>query len=90
MIKILEKIVDIVSWCRIAISPTLIGIIIGIIIILNFKSTSGLIAGTSFSVLGLIIGIIWATRIWKTKGTTNFIWRIDSTKKTENIHSQKK
>lgn len=34
--------------------------------------------GSSIAVIGLVIGIIWATRIWKKSGTLNFMSRINA------------
>jgi len=78
--KILELITEIVAWFEIMISPTLIGGIFGAIIYFNSENLIGKIAGISIGVLGLLIGIILATKIFKSKkGTVWFISRIMAT-----------
>ncbi len=42
-------------------------------------STARLVFGISIATLGLIIGIIWATNIWKKTGTMRFMSRIMAT-----------
>jgi hypothetical protein len=35
--------------------------------------------GTSVTLIGLIVGIIWATKVWKKKGTVHFMSRVMAT-----------
>jgi hypothetical protein len=51
----------------------LIGVAIGFLIYISKSDTTGLIIAISVATVGLIIGIIWATRIWKKKGTINYL-----------------
>jgi hypothetical protein len=78
MFKVIEYIIEIVNWIKIVLSPTLIGVVIGLIIYGNYPNFRGFIASVAFSCVGLVIGIIWATRIWKRVGTTNFIARVNA------------
>lgn len=78
--KIFELITELIGWLEIMISPTLIGVIIGIIVYLNFPNTTGKVIGISIGILGLLIGVIWATKIFKSKkGTVWFMSRIMAT-----------
>ncbi len=56
-------------------SPTGFGFIFGIAIAASFKNWFGLVLGSIVFLAGLITGIIWATNIWKKKGTTFFMSR---------------
>lgn len=70
---------EVLGWLQIVASPLFIGLGIGAFVyFLNPTFTTRLIA-ISIGFIGLIIGIIWATKIWKTKGTINFIASIMST-----------
>ena len=77
--KALEFLTKVLAWLQIAASPLIAGIIIGLIIYANRSDTLGTVLAISVAVSGLITGIILATRIWKKKGTVEFVSRIMAT-----------
>lgn len=79
----MKNLIEIISWLRIAISPTLIGALIGGIIYLKMGD-DGFLPGIFATVIGGIFGVLWATNIWKKQGTTNFISRIDASPDLDN------
>ncbi|QLH47641.1 MAG: hypothetical protein HWD58_19720 [Bacteroidota bacterium] len=80
MYNFFEKLLEIVGWFRIMISPTLIGGIAGIIIFNEYPSLIGKLTALGIGFIGLLIGIIWATRIYKSpKGTIYFMSRVSAT-----------
>jgi len=81
---------EIIGWLQIVASPLLLGLIIGACIYFSNPSTVRLIAGISVATLGLIIGIIIATRAWKRKGTMHFVSRIMATPELDNLEEEKK
>lgn len=84
--KFFELITEIIGWCKIAISPILIGPILGAIIYFNKQDTVGFILGLIPAVAGLVIGIIWATRVFKSKsGTMHFLSRVDATPELDDM-----
>lgn len=78
MNKIFEIITEIVGWLQIVLSPTLLGIAFGCGIYHNFQNQIGMVSGILIAFIGLIIGIIWATKKYKTTGTIEFLSRISS------------
>jgi hypothetical protein len=76
MFKVLAFLIEVVNWIRIVLSPTLIGGIIGVLIYSSNENTTGLFIGGTFCLAGFVVGIIWATKVWKRKGTTQFMSRI--------------
>jgi hypothetical protein len=78
--KFFESFFEVIGWCKIAISPILIGGIIGAIIYFNMPNTYGIVLAIIPALAGIVIGAIWATKIWKTKeGTMHYISRVDAT-----------
>lgn len=81
---------EILGWLKIVISPTLIGALIGGLLYLYYKNETGVYLGVSIAVLGLVVGVIWATNIWKKQGTMNFLSRTNASpelnKTEENNH----
>jgi hypothetical protein len=73
----MNKFIEIINWIRIAISPLLIGALIGGIVYLKMED-DGFVPSILITAIGGIIGILWATKIWRKQGTTNFISRIDA------------
>lgn len=93
MHKVFEIITEIIGWIQIVLSPTLLGIGFGFGIYYYFPNQNGMIFGIIISVIGFIIGLIWATKKFKTTGTIHFLSRISATPeldKTEKTESGKK
>lgn len=77
--RIFELITESIGWLQIVASPLLIGLIIGAIIYFPNPTTTRLVMGIIVATLGLVIGVIWATKQWKGKGTIWFMSRIMAT-----------
>ena len=88
--KVLEFLIDVFSWLKIVASPFLIAVIIAVIIYLNISGILGLILSVSILMVGVVVGVILATRIWKTLGTTTFLSRIHATPELDKINHEKK
>jgi len=85
MLNFLEKCSEIYGWIRIMLSPTLIGMGLGSIVYYNNPSSSRLLLGLFICFAGITIGIIWATRIYKSrKGTIHFLSRLMATPELDN------
>jgi hypothetical protein len=74
--KVIAFLIEILNWLRIALSPTLIGGILGGIVYLNFPNSVGLAIGVGILFTGILAGVTWATNVWKKKGTSYFMSRI--------------
>lgn len=85
MHKIFEIITEVVGWIQIVLSPTLLGIAFGLGIYYNFPNLTGMIIGVLIIVIGLIIGIVLATKKFKTTGTIHFLSRISATPELDNL-----
>lgn len=80
MSKFFKLLTELIGWLQIMVSPFFIGLFIGAIVYFPNQSITTLIIGLSIALLGLIIGIILATRIFKSKkGTIWFLSRIIAT-----------
>jgi len=71
-------IISIIAWLQIVASPLLIGIIMGFIVYYKIPGLTELILAVVISTVGLVIGVIWATRVWKKRGTFEFMSEISS------------
>ena len=85
MTKILEFITELIGWFQIVLSPFLIALVIGAIIYFNKQDTIGLFIAIAVVALGLIIGTVIATKIWRKKGTIEFLSRIDASPDLDNL-----
>lgn len=77
--QVFELITESIGWLQIVASPFLIGLIIGAIIYFPSQTMTKLVLGIIVAIIGLVIGVIWATRQWKGKGTIWFMSRIMAT-----------
>lgn len=89
MSKVFEYIISIIYWLKIVASPLLIGAAIGVLIFFSNPNTTTLGIGIAISTIGLIVGLLWATKIWKTKGTIGYISEIDATPDIDNFNDKK-
>ena len=87
--KIFEWLTSFIAWLEIIASPFFIGAVIGFIVYLKYPTTTGLVVGILIATLSLIIGIILATRIWKKRGTVEFISRISASPELDNLDEEK-
>lgn len=76
MFKVIAYIIEVINWVNIMLSPTLIAGLFAVLIILNYPTTIGYSIGVALVCIGFLIGVLWATHIWKKIGTTTFMARI--------------
>ncbi len=77
--KLLENLVEAISFSKIVLSPLLIGLFIGIVIYANKTDGVGLIIGLIATLTGLVLGILLATWARKKSGSaTEFNSRINA------------
>jgi ABC-type transport system involved in cytochrome c biogenesis permease subunit len=89
MSRFFEKTMGIIAWLQIVASPTLFALIISAIIYFQNPTQTNLIIGIAIIVLGLIVGILYANKIWKTKGTMWFVSQISATPELDNLDRKK-
>lgn len=73
MHKIFQIITEVFGWLQIALSPTLIGIGMGLGIYYFFPNLIGVLIGIMVALIGLIIGFKWAMHKYKKTGTIHFL-----------------
>ena len=73
-----DRFFEVVGWIQIVASPLLLAAIIGFLVYISKPNTIRLIIAIAIVVVGLIIGILWANKIWKGKGTIHFISRVSA------------
>ncbi len=70
---------ELIGWLQVFASPFLIGLLIGAIIYFTKPNTLRFIVAISIAIAGFVTGIVWATRVWKKKGTVHFMSKIMAT-----------
>ena len=60
---------EVFGWIRIVASPLLIGALIGFGVYISNPDSTRLIIAIIIASIGLLTGIIWATKVWR-KGST--------------------
>lgn len=83
MIRIIEWCIEALGWLHIAISPILMGTVLAAICYYKLPSGLNLFGAIAFPVLGMYVGIRWASAKWKT-GTINFLSGVKETEPEEN------
>jgi hypothetical protein len=77
---------EIIGWLQIFASPFLIGVLVGGVVYFSIGNKTGLVIGSIFAGSGLIVGIIWATRVWRKEGTNRYMSRAMSSPEFDNIN----
>ena len=88
--RVFESVAEAIGWLQIVASPLLIGVIVGTIIYVTDPTTTRLIIGITVASTGLIVGVIWATRQWKGRGTIWFMSRLMATPELDKPENEKK
>lgn len=73
--KTFETTFEVLGWLKIAISPALIGLVLGCIIYANKNTTTGIGLGIALAIAGIVVGIIWANKVRRRSGTIKFLSR---------------
>ena len=76
--KIGDTISECIGWVQIVISPIIISILLAVVVYYFKQDRIGLILGILILVGGIITGIVWATRIYRKRGTVNFMAKVSS------------
>ena len=81
---------EVIGWLQIMISPLLLGLLLGAIIYFSDPSAGRLSLAFLVTLIGLIVGIVFATRVWKKHGTMHFISRVMATPELDTLDEVKK
>lgn len=85
-----ELFTEVMGWLQIVASPLLIGLAIGAVIYFSDPTSIRLVIGVVITTIGLVIGIIWANKQWKGKGTIWFMSRIMATPELDDLEKEEK
>lgn len=87
--KILEWILEAIGWVRIVLSPLLLCSAIGAIIYLHNPNQTRFLIAIVIAIAGLIAGILFANKQWKTTGTMWFLSRVDASPDVDELVHEK-
>ncbi len=83
--KILERLTSFMAGLQIAFSPLCIGVVAGLFIYGFYPTTTGLVIGIVVAALGLITGVMLARRVWRKRGTVEFISKVSASPELDNF-----
>ena len=76
---------EVVGWLQIVASPLLFGLIFGANVYFSDPTTLRLVIGIGIALVGLIVGIVFATRVWKKQSTMYFVSSVMATPELNNL-----
>jgi hypothetical protein len=85
-----EYATEVIGWLQIVASPLLGGLLIAALIYFSNPTILRLLIAIGIALIGLIVGIVFATRIWKKQGTMHFLSRVSATPELDNLDEEKK
>ncbi|NMH66496.1 hypothetical protein [Shewanella salipaludis] len=74
--NIIAKFVHLLLWLSVVFSPTLVGVITGIVLKFNFTGQTSELALPVCAGIGFALGAVWAERIRNTIGLSAFFGRL--------------
>ena len=74
-----DRLTETFGWIQIMLSPTLVGLALGGLFYLYSPNSVGELVGITIASIGLVIGIIWATKVKKKYGAIWFVSRVMAT-----------
>ena len=77
-----------IGWIQIVISPLLLTGMVGLFIYFSNPSLLRLAIAIGITTIGLIAGIIFATKKWKAGGTVNFISNVSASPELDNMEDE--
>lgn len=80
---------EIVGWFQIVASPLLAGLVLGAIVYFSNPTTLRLGIAIGVVLISLIVGIVFATRIWKKQGTMHFVSRVMASPELDSLDEEK-
>lgn len=84
--KFFENVTEVIGWLQIVASPTLICGGIGALIYFRNPNMTNLIIAICICLVGIVGGILFANKIWKTKGTIWFVSRVNASPELDNLN----
>ena len=88
--KVFENITEVIGWLQIVASPTLICCGISAFIYFRNPNLTNLIIAICICIVGIVSGILYANKMWKTKGTVWFMSRVNASPELNNQYVNKK
>jgi hypothetical protein len=85
-----EYATEVIGWLQIVASPLLGGLVIAALIYFSNPTILRLLIAIGIALIGLIVGIVFDTRIWKKQGTMHFLSRVSATPELDNLDEEKK
>jgi hypothetical protein len=79
MFKFFEKLTSLFAWLQIALSPIVLGIILGVVLYFALPEGMGLLFGFIVTIAGFVLGVMWAERARKKVGTVEYMARTMAT-----------
>ncbi len=87
--KVFENIAEVIGWLQIVASPTLICCGISAFIYYRNPNLINLIIAICIGMVGIVGGIFYANKIWKTKETVWFMSRVNASPELDNQYESK-
>ena len=85
--KIFDWVIDTIAWVKIVASPVLFFLTVGAIIYFYEPSDFRIILLIILTLIGLILGVLWANKIRNSKeGTMGFMSRIEGSPDVKDKH----
>ena len=83
-----DYLTEVIGWIQIVISPLLLTGITGLCIYFSNPSILRLVIAIGITTIGLVAGIIFATKKWKAGGTINFISNVSASPELNNLEDE--
>jgi phosphotransferase system glucose/maltose/N-acetylglucosamine-specific IIC component len=74
--KVLEIFLEIIGWLQITAGVTFLAGLPALFVVVKYDTATGRNIALIIVILGFVIGVVWATRIWIKHGTINWLSQV--------------
>jgi hypothetical protein len=79
MPRFLHYLTEVIAWIQIVLSPVLFSCLIACFVYFPNQSNTRLVISILIILLGFLIGIYFASKIWKKQGTVSYLSKLSET-----------
>ena len=84
-----DGISEIAGWILIVFRATVLSFLLGCVLFVCLQGAAGLVLGIAVLLLGMFLGVTFATRKYKTTGTIDLLSRVDATPELDKTTEKK-
>lgn len=89
LFKFFDEISELIGWFLIVLRATSLSFLVGCVVYICLQGAAGLVLGIAIMLLGMFLGVLFATRKFKTTGTIDLLSKVNATPELDSNNKKK-